>query len=533
MDGHGTAVRDTDPVERQAAPDVTRLLAAAAYSDETFRDEVIVQTLHEKYRFIGPSYGVNIGCVVRHCIASRWLSRRRDVMLTVLLIVGLWALQLPPVVTVAVFVGALLVALALTSRKTKLRWRILLSVVAYLGISAFVVHRLSFFAALLALLVVAADIYERRYRVVARRMNAQDFDPDAPAYGRERPSERASDERRIAHLTGHQDGNVVVYSGYYPFIGSGFPMLRRSWSFAIDVTKAPGDPGGSDPVAPIEASELYAHVEEEMRKLDIEGSSVTHRYYVHGRFPGRDRDLFFHPKAPHERFPRLRYVIDEVSKLEAHPQEMVRRYADIKVAAWQSELILSAFVRFSRTSDYLFIEVTYFILPPLKGEYYEIHRFNRRPTPHEFSRLVLDSFKAMPLLWLKAPLRVAKWMARPIGRARREQQVEQEIRENRRFDFGALGSVRELGADDDYAKYFQEMDIEQLYKVIDQHLFKVIRTFLKDKGVDTSQLERSIQAIINKGIWIAGDQKGNIAENHSVINDMSGAANTDGEGSAT
>jgi len=149
------------------------------------------------------------------------------------------------------------------------------------------------------------------------------------------------------------------------------------------------------------------------------------------------------------------------------------------------------------------------------------------------SRLVLDSLKAMPLLWLKAPLRVAKWMARPIGRARREQQVEQEIRENRRFDFGALGSVREAGADDEYAKYFQQMDVEQLYKVIDQHLFKVIRTFLKDKGVDTSQLERSIQAIINKGIWIAGDQNGNIAENHSVINDMSGAANADGEGSAT
>jgi hypothetical protein len=225
-------------------------------------------------------------------------------------------------------------------------------------------------------------------------------------------------------------------------------------------------------------------------------------------------------------------VIDEVSKLEAHPQEMVRRYVDIKVTAWQSELILSGFLRFSSTSDYLFVELTYFILPPPKGEYYAIHRFNRRPTPHELFRLVLDSLKAMPLLWLKAPVRVATWLARPIDRARREQQVEQEIRENRRFDFGALGSIREAGADDEYAKYFQQMDVEQLYKVIDQHLFRVIWKFLKDKGVDTSQLERSIQAIINKGNWIVGNKNVNVAMDHSAIFDASGSGDSGGQQSS-
>jgi hypothetical protein len=508
-------VDEPDPVGSEATRDVTRLLAAAAYLDETFRDEAIHQTLYETYRFIAPSYGVNIGCVVRHCIASRALSRRRDVLLTGLLLAGLWALHLPLVFEVAAFVGALLVAIALTSRKTKLRWRIVLYVLAYVGILGFVLHPLSFLMALLALVVVAADTYERRYRVVARRMNATDFTVDAPAYGRERRSQRASDAKRIAHLTDQQDGNVVVYSGYYPFKGSGIAMRRWSWAFATDVTKAPDEPdepGRADPVAPIETSEVYAHVLGAMQEADIKGYSAAQRFYVNGRFPGRNRELFFHPKGREERFPRLRYVIDEVSTLEDQPEEMVRQYADIKVAAWDSEVILSAFVRFSRISDYLFIEVTYYLLPPLKGDYYEIHRFNRRPTPHEFFRIFVDSLTTMPLLWLKAPLRVARWMARPIGRARREQRVQQEIRENRRFDYGAVGSVRDSGSEDEYGKYFMETDIDRIHKVIDQHLFTIIRTFLKGKGVDTSEFERLTRVIINKGFWIGAQGKKIAAE---------------------
>src|SRR5438132_6302115 len=118
----------TEPAVEETPVDVTRYLAAATYLDEGFRDDVIVQTLHERYRFIGPSYGVDIGCVVRHAIASRWLSRRRDLILTALIVVGVWALHLPLLFAVAVFVGGVLVAAALTSPRTKLRWRIVLSV---------------------------------------------------------------------------------------------------------------------------------------------------------------------------------------------------------------------------------------------------------------------------------------------------------------------------------------------------------------------------------------------------------------------
>jgi hypothetical protein len=487
----------TDRVGTVPAVDVTRYLAAAAYLDEDFRDDVIFQTLHQKHRFIAPSYGVNIGCVVRHCIGSRRLSRRRDLILSALIFFGVWALHLPLVVALAVFAGGVLVAIGLASpRLHKLRWKVLLSIVAYVAFLAFALHPLSLLSALAALFVVSADMYERRYRVVARHMNSRNFDADAPAYGRERPSQRAADEKRIAHLHGHQDGNVVVYSGFAPFIGSGVKLKR--WSFAVNVDQ-------SRSAHRIETRDVYAHVEEAMKNFELEGSTVVDRFFVSGKHVGLDPDLFFHPREQNDRFPRLRYTIDDIAALEEKPTELVRRYADIKVASWQSELVLSTFVRFTQTSRYLFVEVSYVVLPPLKSSYYAINSYRTHPTLHELLHLVARSATRTPLLWLTAPLRVAKWMARPITVARREQQVRHAIEENLRFDYGAIGSVRDSGSDHEYAKYFQKMDIERFQKIMDRHLLTTISEFLEEKGVDTRELEQRMQFIINQGLWVSSD----------------------------
>ncbi len=515
--GPDSVVDITEPPVEETPIDVTRYLAAAAYLDEEFRDDVIVQTLHERYRFIGPAYGVDIGCVVRHAIASRWLSRRRDLILTALIVVGVWALHLPLLFAAAVFVGGVLVAAALTSPRTKLRWRIVLSVAAYIAITAFALHPLSLLTAIAAVFVVASDIYTRRYRVVARRMNSKDFKVDAPAYGRERPGQRAADARRIAHLAGHRDGNIVVYSGYSPFKGSGVEAPKWSWSFAFNVTEAADGPSDAGPVGPFEATDLHDHVVEAMTNLKLDGLTVADRFYASGRHVIGWPDVFFLPRQPRDPFPRLRYQIADVAALQDKPEALVRHYIDIKIAIWQSELILSTFVRFTRVSDYLFIEATYFLLPPIKGSYYGINALNPRPTPHELYRLVLTSIARTPVLWLEAPIRVARWTARPIARARREQQVAQAIRENRKFDYGAIGSIRESGSEQEYAKFFQKMDIERVHKVIDRHLLTSIVRFLHERGVDTGELEQSMRLIINRGFWIGRGQPAATSGDGEVI----------------
>src|SRR5205807_7652855 len=190
-------------------------------------------------------------------------------ILSALIIVGVWALHLSLVLAAAVFVGGVLVASALASPNLKLRWRIFLSLVAYIAFAAFALQPLSLLTAVAALFVVAADTYERRYRVVARRMNGKVFRPEDPAYGRERPDHAAADRRRTAHLDGHQDGNVVVYSGFSPFIGSGVELTP--WSFAVDATKVRDSRHEPLPASRIQPAEVRAHVVEAMKPRGRDG----------------------------------------------------------------------------------------------------------------------------------------------------------------------------------------------------------------------------------------------------------------------
>jgi hypothetical protein len=84
--------------------------------------------------------------------------------------------------------------------------------------------------------------------------------------------------------------------------------------------------------------------------------------------------------------------------------------------------------------------------------------------------------------------------------------VAQAIRENRKFDYGAICSVRETGSEQEYAKFFQKMDMERVHKVIDRHLLAAIVRFLQERGVDTAELEQSTRLIINRGFWVGRNQ---------------------------
>jgi hypothetical protein len=409
----GSAGRDT-------APDVTRCLAAGAYEDEAFRDDVLSQTLERRHRFIGPAYGVNIPLVVRHCLASLRLSRIRDAILSVLLFFALSGLGIPLRYFIPVLAVSALVVVGLTYRKFKLFVRIPLYAVGYIGIFV-LIARPSVYATVLALLVVCADKYHRRYRVAARQLFTGDLKV-VPFPSGWRPRKKSFNYDRLAELDAQKEGNVVIYSGYYPFVGSGDEVKR--WSFSINVTKAP--PNQADPPKSFGARDIHADVVRALEDLHLEGLTISDQLYVNGRFIRGDERFFENPKDP---LSRLLSNVDDISTFIAHPTDTVRQYTHIKIVSWQSQLILSVFVRFWRTADYLFVEWSYFVLPPLKSRYREVDKYNSRPTPHELFRLVLHSAREAPLVWLRAPVGVAKWSIRSIYRARREQRLGQAIRE--------------------------------------------------------------------------------------------------------
>ncbi|TMK49150.1 MAG: hypothetical protein E6G66_09355 [Actinobacteria bacterium] len=114
--------------------------------------------------------------------------------------------------------------------------------------------------------------------------------------------------------------------------------------------------------------------------------------------------------------------------------------------------------------------------------------------------------------------------------------MRQAIRENLRFDYGAATSIREMATSGGYGNYFQQLDVERFYRIIDRHLFDSIYAFLKLKGVDTSELKLQMQlvvnGIVNNGTVLAGTMVG-VANQHvhngtSAGNSFSAAGTTTG-----
>src|ERR1700753_509891 len=66
----------------------TRYLCAAAYLDSAYAATVI-RELITSVRAVAPSVGIDLGPIIRHCLRARNIQLARDLVLSILLIIGL------------------------------------------------------------------------------------------------------------------------------------------------------------------------------------------------------------------------------------------------------------------------------------------------------------------------------------------------------------------------------------------------------------------------------------------------------------
>ena len=443
--------------------DVSQYLSAAAYLDEKFRDDVLTQAF-DKHRFLGPSYGVDVASVVRHCLESLHMTRRRDQILAGVLLVGIVTFPLI----------------------------ILWGMVAWL--------------------IAAIDTYRRRYVVVAGHLRKGSLvsASDPKSMGRRYPGY----EQRLSKLA--DDQNVVVYSGYSPFVGSGHRL--GAWSFAVNVQRAPESLGGATGQAPIPfgTAEIHDYVAKTMSELRLDGLTVTDRLFVDGRNVSDNPRLVENANGSagegdrnvllENRFaePRSKVADELLREFIPAPTTSVRDYMDIKVVDWEGELILSTFVRFWQVGEYLFMETCFYLLPPLKESYHIVDNLNSKPTGRQMWQLAMESLRRTPALWLGSPYRVIRSLFARSIQERSERDVVRAIRENRAFDYGAYTSIRQSGSASNYQKYFQVLDKERSNKIVERHLLDAVVAFLEDKGVDTSEFKQRMEVLYNSGIAVFG-----------------------------
>ncbi|WP_410784934.1 hypothetical protein [Kribbella sp. C-35] len=447
----GTCGKVLPPVEADVEPsgeappsDATRYLCAAVQLNSRLADEVVRDILDEEFKAPPSSPDVDLVPVILHAIAARKRHLVRDALLTILLIAAFWGANSTRFVVV-------LLALALC-------W-----------------------------VVVVGETLVATYGVVARDLRPERFKPDALS------SDDPAIRERLRDVATASRGNVSVYSGYQPFVGSGVPI--ESWSFALDIDRA----AQGQVAESFTALTIHDFVKQHLGDLRTGEVSLADRVFVDGRDIRDDRR--FLP----DRFAVPRPKVDRslVRGLTVEPEDRARPYLTVQISGWRGQLVVSTFLRFVVTPHELIVEVTHCLLGPVRDEFQEVDSLLPEPTARQAIRIGGRALRRTPGHLLRAPFAVAAHLLGPVTTANHRSRQRREIVRSLRFDYGAARSPRETVSDDRFQRHFQKLDGALYTKVIEKRMLQAVEQFLDSKGIDTVELTQRQAMMQNNGVYVA------------------------------
>ncbi len=525
----------------------TRYLCAAAYLDRRFANDVIWELIASR-RAVAPSIGIDIGPVLRHCLRARKIRLIRDITLVAF---GLAALFVSTIAAIEFFLVALIIWVI-----TNTKWRqlgffarclvagacvVILAVICniilfelvggFLGLVSLLGHAspIAFLAALAlaasyVFLTVIAWATQFTYLHIAFRTLNDDLRQGASAPA-SRYGTTSARSARIAAVEAAQWGNMSLYGGENPFIGSG--LAAGDWSIAIELDRARpanGSMTGKGPkgYVPIDPVELHAVIRERLLKLDDPGLPDNERIVgltvndaVVG--PGELRwesplldwsgGLSYSQSSP-----------EAIDALIRHPQAALRYYQRVSVED-QGQAVMSrgrpvvngidqgvavsAFVYLAVEGRMFYLQLVRRALPPVRADYRLIDRMPVRSTSRFLVTTSWWALRSLPEAVILAPanlfqaLRIAWrawWLKREFSPS--DGSVVGY--------FGAQASVRELGAADNFDSYLKRLDFQKYTKIIERLLLDTVLDFLAEKGVDISAFATSASSIINGDVVNVG-----------------------------
>jgi hypothetical protein len=437
----------------------TRLLCASAYLDRGFRKEVIKTYVNEEYKAIAPSFGIDQVTVIQHCLNAHKKLDGREI------------------------------------------WLLVAAILAFItGVVG--IFPLTFIACLAAAVYVFMD--KRKVNAIVRKNFLRGkFNPDATPL---------NVDARVQHIRDSENGNVLIYSGFTPFAGSGLNL--NGWSFALDLRKT-CDPNGQ-PVRSesgsdrITVPELYERVDQDIRALDLNRVTVEDKLYVNGRDIRDDKRFLSNPLSR----PKNRVDAQVVSNAMAEPSHQLRHYRCIRVVDWSGELVLSIFFRLSKLSHNLFVEASYFLLTPIAEKYRKADSLGQSSTLKQTVGDVIFAIVATPFLLLFSPFVVFGKMQEGLQEGTQRKKEKTEILENPSFDYGASRSIRQWTSSDHYRRYFQKLDKDMYAKVLEKTILDSIITILEERNIDVSELKQRQTTILNNGVMVSG---GNITTDNLAV----------------
>ena len=144
------------------------------------------------------------------------------------------------------------------------------------------------------------------------------------------------------------------------------------------------------------------------------------------------------------------------------------------------------------------------LITPLQPAFYKIDEMDPRLRADALFGLIMQSIVTAPFMLVIGVFDVLGAVFRPFSRLSERGRIRQSMERNPRFNFGAVTSIREMGMQNYYRVYFQQLDKERHVKTIEQCTIDAIVDFLSDHNIDTSDIRDRRTAILNNGVIVSG-----------------------------
>ncbi|WP_030174911.1 hypothetical protein [Spirillospora albida] len=547
---------------------LTRYLCAAVYLDNGFCDTVLKEYVYGRHRAIVPSDGYDLEPVIRHARHARLLRLGRDAAICLLWAVFLVLLTWHAVAYL-VLAGAAVLLRAVLAQYLNRRLAIagtlvvgLLLLLGYLtgdpeqadsfGEPAYSLGEeasatggpgpwdvLWLLLIHLAFTAVSSGHVAVVYRVLARRLAPGAHGP-GPAAGGERFA------RALARVRASQTGNVTLYAGDNPFLGTGHPKSpgSRVWSIVLELDRTGGPEPGLVP-RPVDPWVMHERVRARLDEMRDETAATAKpplpenerigglviRWHIAapGTCVQRTRPVGPSDQSPYSGHP----LIDPASWLpfssatdaavEAivrHPQAGMRAFQRVTVAgpgqavrgrdgavlapAEEQDTVLTVFLHLAVEGRMLYGQFAATVLPPIRPVYKIVDAM----PGWRSSTLLPNALRAGSAVAFAASALAVPRLAGVLGQILGDSfssDFGADPADELVHDYGATLSVREATADAKLADFFQEFDVDKYARLIERRVNEAVLDYLaRECGVDVSAYRDQAAMIMNNGVIMHG-----------------------------
>ena len=329
--------------------------------------------------------------------------------------------------------------------------------------------------------------------------------------------------------------NVITFGGYYPFLGAG--IRARNWNFSIDSLKSSKNRDDNKPDSPSEilTEELYNVVTEGINKKGLPNISQEYILLADGHEVNRLKKVL--PNIVGEPVDNLDLAV-LIREGHGSLYNDWRTYLCLQYHDKLRSTLFSTFLRFSKVGTDIFAECSFYILPPIDENKYNIDRLALNDDVLKMKTgLVTLVSVAVALMMMSSyvlsgipPLILLLLTFYPLftvfkGRFREfseSKDLKKKIERGEPHNYGAKSTFRESIASSNYKNYFSAQDIIMVQNGIEQAIIYSVAELLDSKGIDSSFLREEMIAYVNQNtMTFSGNIEGEniaIGTNAKILN---------------